>query len=89
LSHAKLVSTDLSHARCEGAKFDGAVGMGSRFREKWGLPPEEGEVVKSPQATRKKDSKKSSKKDKDNDDSNSEKNWGYFAAFLFYIGILH
>jgi uncharacterized protein YjbI with pentapeptide repeats len=38
LSNAKLVSADLSEANCEGTKFDGATGLGLKFKKKWDLP---------------------------------------------------
>jgi len=40
LRNSKLVSADLSDADCKGAQFDGAVGLGDRFRQKWGLGAE-------------------------------------------------
>jgi len=44
LSYSKLVSTDMAETNCNGAKFIESVGLGDRFKIKWGITEEHSKV---------------------------------------------
>jgi hypothetical protein len=69
LSHTKLVSTELTDANCKDAKFEGAVGLGERFKQKWSITDaatatkkEEPVSVDSPDKPKKEKKEKKEKK---------------------------